>query len=765
MLQTRNLTNQIQFVLLSMDLPYQVSGTNGFNATSLNGTTSALFYGFKPDNAPECSIADGSTNSYAFSELPFSEALPDTAPTNSFLAVMLTDSNLAGAELILSRGVASDGSFPTQTVILSKTDDPARNVRYVGFDNAIFDTRLRGDYSMVRASTDSTVFTNLLGLETGLQDFDYPGNAFVPGAIADNLTSYGGLILVPNFQTPMLDFLDAGAAGSYGTVTEPCNYTQKFPNSLAYFYQARGFSLAEAYYQSILNPYLGLIVGEPLSAPFALRGTGIWEQLSAGTPALSGRTNLQLQFTAAATNLPLGQVDLFIDGTWFETITNLPPASGDVLSVTLNGLSNSYIVPANATLASAAGGLASILNTASNNTLVSATSFGDRIELRSLNPAVPGAGVTVNTGATNNTDSAATFIRPADFGFLDSIAEGYHYLFITNNPAVGDWLQLVVTKTNGGQVTLSVTNGSSGTTIGNLLMVLFDEVNSTPALQSPDGIYAADYDDYAPDGWAAADWNLYAQSPGWAASAVQVRLNTSPDLVVLPPGPSLLQDNLSDLQPRNHLYVSSGRLSLPVEWTLDTTQLQDGYHELTAVAYEGTSVRTQTQVTQEVRIQNTGLSASLNTLVGASNTDLGTTLQFSVVAGSNNVSSIELFTTGGPLGTVLNQSTAFFSVPGTNLGVGLHPFYAIVTDTADHQYRTATTWIRLNAPLEISVTYPPLTLSWTSVPGRSYSIFTTTHIRGPFQLAATVTPSTFACVWVDTNSSVSEKFYAITASY
>jgi uncharacterized protein (TIGR03790 family) len=767
MLQCRHLTHQIQFVLLSMDLPYQVIGTNG-----LNSTTSALFYGFKPDTAsplpgdPGCSLPDDSTNSYAFSELPFCQAGPDTAITNSFLAVMLTDTNLANAELTLNRGVASDSSFPSQTVYLAKTDDTARNVRYPEFDNAIFQTRLRGDYSMLRTNTDSTSFTNLLGLETGLANYTLPANAYVPGAIADTLTSYAGNLFENTGQTPLLVFLDAGAAGSYGTVVEPCNYPQKFPNPLDYFYQARGFSLAEAYYQSIQNPYQGIMVGELLSAPFALRGEGIWEQLPAGTVVLSGRTNLQLEFSAAAANLPLSQVDLFVDGTWFETITNLPPAPGDVLSVTLNGLSNSYAVPGNATLASVAGGLASVLNSASGSTLVSATAFGDRIELQSLDPALPGASVTLEAGTTNDAASPATFLTPALPAFLDTIATGYHNLLVSNQPAVGDWLQLVVTETNGNNVTLSVTNTTSDATIGQFLQVLFNDVNSTAALQSSNGLYAADFDDES--AYAFADFNLYAQSPGWPASGIQGTLTSSPDLVVLPSGTSLLQDNLSDLQPRNHLYVASGRLSLPVNWTLDTTQLQDGYHELTAVAYEGTSVRTQTRAAQNVLIQNSGLSASLNTLYGGSNTDLGATLQFSVVANTNNVNAIELFSTGGSLGSATNQSAAFFSVAGTNLGLGLHPFYAIVTNSAGNQYRTATTWIRLigpEPPITISVGYPPITLQWSSTAGRSYDVLMATNILGPFQIAATLTPSNSTGVWVDTNASVAERFYCIETSY
>jgi uncharacterized protein (TIGR03790 family) len=765
MLQSRNLTNQIQFVLLSMDLPYEVSTTNGYNSTS-----SALFYGFKVDGPPvvgfaSCSLPDASFNSYAFSELPFSEAGPATATTNSFLAVMLTDTNLANAELILERGVASDSSFPVQPVYLAKTDDPARNVRFYEFDNAIFEARIRDDFPMIRTNTDSTSFTDLLGLETGLANFSMPSNAFVPGSLADTLTSFGGKLFDPAGQTLATAFLDAGADLSYGTVVEPCNYPQKFPNPLDYFYEARGFSLAEAYYQSIQNPYQGIMVGEPLAAPFALRGQGVWEQLPAGTPLLAGRTNLLVEFTAAAASLPLDQVDLFIDGNWFETITNIPPAPGDQLSVTLNGITQVYAVPSQATVGSVASGLASALDSGYFSTDVLATAWGDRIELQSINPALPGGSVTLEAGTTNSAAPPATFLTPARASFLDSIATGYHGILVSNTPAVGDWLQLVVTKTNGNTVTLSVTNTISGTSIGQFFQSLYNDINASPALQSFDGIYAGDFDDESPSGYA--DFYLYAQSSGWAASAIETTLTGSTDLVVYPSGTYALQDNLSDLVPRNDIYVTSGKFSLPVNWTLDTTQLPDGYHELAAVAYEGTSVRTQTRVTQNVRIQNTGLSASLNTLYGGANTDLGATLQFSVMAGTNSVSAIQLFSTGGLLGSATNEATAYFSVAGTNLGLGLHPFYAIVTGSTGAQYRTATTWIRLigpEPPIAISVHYPPVTLSWSSTAGRSYEVMRATNLLGPFQIAATLTPSNSTGVWVDTNASGPARFYYIKTS-
>jgi len=264
------LSNQVQYVLLSMDIPYEV-----VSGGDINSTTSVLFYGFKPNSVPppdsplSCSLPDYSSNSFAFSELPFQEARPNTADTNGFLSFMLTDSTLAGAEAILSRGLAGDSSFPTQAVYLEKTSDIARNVRFFTSDNAVFDSRVRGDTSVIRIQSDSTSFSSVRGLLTGFAQLSLGADTFVPGGFGDSLTSYAGKLFEDSGQTSLLAFLNAGAAGSYGTVDEPCNYLQKFPDPLAYFYQSRGFCLAEAYYQSVLNPFQGLFVGEPLSAPFA----------------------------------------------------------------------------------------------------------------------------------------------------------------------------------------------------------------------------------------------------------------------------------------------------------------------------------------------------------------------------------------------------------------------------------------------------------------------------------------------------------------
>jgi uncharacterized protein (TIGR03790 family) len=767
MLANRQLTNQIDYVVLSMDIPYQVTSPESY---AVNSTTSALFYGFKPEtNGAACSVASGSTNLYAGSEDVFRATPPINAASNSFLVTMITSSNLALAMQIVDQGAGSDSTFPTQTVYLEKSADWARNVRYWTFDNAIFDTRLRGKYSMQRIDGYSiNGFGYLLGAQTGTYDYTVAGVSFAPGGLADNLTSHGGYLFSSD-QLDILSLLAAGAAGSYGTVSEPCNYLQKFPSPLDYFYQARGFSLAECYYQSLTNPYQGLIIGEPLAAPFALPADGAWNNLPPNA-LLAGTTNLALQFNASdAGGLPLQQVDLFVDGLLRQTLTNIPPSPDNVLAVTVNGRPFSYTVPANATLDSIAAGLASVLNTGTNLTKVAAYASGDRIELRSTDLSRTASQLGLAASSTGNSgDALTTFLTPDGAGFLDSVAYGIEFFSVTNNPNVGDYLQLSVTKTNGAVVSVAFTNTASGALLSDMLQNLVDLINTNAALQGSDGALAEDF--YAGDAYNPPQFNLLTRSPGPNAAQLQAQLSGSSTFNFSPAGPQTLDSNLPDLQPRAHLYVTAGATNLPLTFSLDTTALADGFHELTAVAYEGSNVRTQTRAAQTVRIANTPLSAVFTLpsyATNVTNVAVEAVLPFSVVANSGGVTNIELFSTGGSLGSVAGQSTANFSVSGTNLDVGLHPFYALVSASNGGQYRTETKWIRLlgpDAPFTISLTTPPPRVAWPATAGRSYDILSAPALASPFQLEATVTPASPFGLWTDTNGIRTQQFYSVRTS-
>lgn len=765
MLASRQLPNQIDYVVLSMDIPYRVSDTtNGYCST-----TSALFYGFKPDSRDllTCPLADGSTNLYAGSEGIFRDTPPISATSNSFLVTMITASNLDLAMQTVQQGVTSDNTFPLQSVVLVETTDTARNVRYAAFDNAIFNTRLRGNYSVERVDAFTNVGlnvivpTNLLGYQTGYSYFDTVSNNFVPGAMADNLTSFGGLIFENSGQTPILSFLAAGATGSFGTVVEPCNYTQKFPDPQNYFYQARGFSLAECYYQSVANPYQGLVMGEPLAAPFAQPASGSWIGLVTNA-ILSGATNLSLHFVASDALHPIQQIDLFLDGNWLETVTNIPPLPGDTINVSINGRGMNYVVPPSSTIASVASGLANALNDSSyqDSTEVLAFLHGDRIELQSTNGSLLGAQIPVFTSTAISIGTPTTFIHTSSATFLDSVAAGLKSYEISNTPSASSYEQLTVTKTNGAMITVAVTNTANGN-LTQLSQQLLDIVASTPGLETPDGLFG---ENLQTGPFGEVYFNLVALGQGYAAAQIQAGLTVSPDLVVIQNSGNPLTDNLTDLLPRNHLYISAGVTNLLLTFPFNTAMLPDGYHELAAVAYEGSHVRTQARATQSILIQNTPLTATFNTLVGGTNAALEASLQFAVTANTGNINAIQLFSTGGLLAPATNQSSATFSVAATNLGIGTHPFYALVTDNSGRQYRTQTACINivsLDSPISLQITAPPIFLTWNAAAGRSYDVLSATNAAATFQPRATVIPTDSIGRWPETNNSPAQQFYRV----
>jgi uncharacterized protein (TIGR03790 family) len=775
MLSNRRLTNQIDYVLLSMDFPYRVNNGGSFLLSGTNSTTSALFYGFKTDYPPlanpgSCSLASGSVNAYAGSEGIFRLTPPVSARSNSFLVTMITASNLAQAKWVIDRAVASDGTLPTQTVYLGKSDDVSRNVRYALFDNVVFNTRLRGNYSVQRTNVNwSNYLGDLSGYENGYQT-SIPTTNYVPGALADQLTSFGGDLYDQSDHTTALDYLNAGAAGSYGTIVEPCGYLEKFPNPQLFFYQSRGFTMAECYYQSVTNPYQGLVLGEPLSAPFARPGTGSWSNLAPDV-LLSGITNLTFEFQAADAAHPLQQADLFVDGVFAQTLTNIPPGTSNVLSVALNGYPTNYVVPAGAVIQSVVSNLAVRLNQSAytNATKILAIPHGDRIELQSFDLSRAASQIPISVESSIGLGTVpSTAIAASGDTLLDTVAFGIRGFSITGgSPSVGAWLQLSFTKTNGTVVTVAVTNTASGTTLPDLAQGLVSLVNSSPALQGPDGVTAEDFVPYdLSSGQPYPQFNLRALTPGWNAAQLQAILSTSGGFTVKPSGPQRLDQNVADLRPRAHLYVTAGMTNLLVTFAFNTTTQADGYHELTAVVYEGSHVRTQQRASQTVHIQNSSLSAVFSTLFGASNTVLGATLQFSITANTNNISKIELFSTGGSLTNVLGNSSATFSVAGTNLGPGLHPFYAIVTANGGQQYRTETKWIRLGgaeSPFALSLAAPAATLAWPATAGRSYDILSAGNLSGVFQVAATVIASNSPALWTDTNLAP-QRFYRVRTS-
>jgi uncharacterized protein (TIGR03790 family) len=184
-------------------------------------------------------------------------------------AMLLAGSSLQQVYDMIDRGVTADGAKPTATAYLMNTSDKARNVRsrrYPAIMEQLSDKinieQVDGD---VLEDKDDVMF-----YFTGKIKVDaIESNQYLPGAIADHLTSSGGR-LTGSKQMSILRWLDAGATASYGTVVEPCAFTQKFPNpAIVIERYIKGESLIEAYWKSVAWPGQGVFVGEPLAAPYA----------------------------------------------------------------------------------------------------------------------------------------------------------------------------------------------------------------------------------------------------------------------------------------------------------------------------------------------------------------------------------------------------------------------------------------------------------------------------------------------------------------
>jgi uncharacterized protein (TIGR03790 family) len=190
-------------------------------------------------------------------------------------AMLLAAPDVAQARALIDRGRAADhslgllGSPPVHAWFMS-TADTARNVRAALFPPPGRINRpplqvhveqadeLHDQHGVVLVQTG---LARLNGLET---------LHFVPGALADHLTSFGGNLAEPQGQTTALAWIAAGATATYGTVSEPCNHLQKFPHpQLLLLHYAQGASALEAYWKSVAWPAQGLFIGDPLAAPFA----------------------------------------------------------------------------------------------------------------------------------------------------------------------------------------------------------------------------------------------------------------------------------------------------------------------------------------------------------------------------------------------------------------------------------------------------------------------------------------------------------------
>ncbi len=249
------LPRRVQVLALAWTAPYRVGCMS---------MTTAFAFGYDPSFCGNhCSLTRRSVYFDSPSRLPFEEL--GIRP-----AMMLAARDFEHARALIDRGAASMGRRPSGSAYLLATSDRTRSVRQALFPAALAVARGRINAYALRQEMlldRSDVLFYFTGAQrvAGLETL-----GFIPGAIADHLTSFGGQ-LTDSPQMSILRWLEAGATGSYGTVVEPCNHLQKFPNpAIVMARYLQGETLVEAYWKSVAMPGEGVFVGDPLAAPFAL---------------------------------------------------------------------------------------------------------------------------------------------------------------------------------------------------------------------------------------------------------------------------------------------------------------------------------------------------------------------------------------------------------------------------------------------------------------------------------------------------------------
>ena len=190
---------------------------------------------------------------------------------SSVLAVTGENQSTLAASLDrLESSAGADGTKPNGNVYFADHKDVRSRTRKSQFPFAADELKSLGRSASIGSDIYPMNDKRVIGATLGspVPKWGKSKSQFLPGAICDNLTSYGGW-WEKSGQTQLSEYLDAGAAGASGTVYEPTSIAAKFPSARWHAHYARGCTLAESFYQSVSGPFQLLLVGDPLCCPFA----------------------------------------------------------------------------------------------------------------------------------------------------------------------------------------------------------------------------------------------------------------------------------------------------------------------------------------------------------------------------------------------------------------------------------------------------------------------------------------------------------------
>jgi len=263
------LTDNIKVILMTWHAPYRVECMS---------ITSAFAFGFDKKYCSHKTNIERGCKATATSPYYNAESATLWQQNAPFkLSMMLSATSVDEAKKVIDNGIAADNSFPKAQAYLIRTNDSNRSSRWSIFERF---AELWGDRKDINVNYIDAKFSatrsalknkdDVMFYHTGMVSVPHIStNTYLPGAIAEHLTSTGGAGIGEHGQMKAFRWLEAGVTGSYGAVVEPCNYPAKFPNPQVLIPSYRdGKTLVEAYWKSVQQPGEGLFIGEPLARPW-----------------------------------------------------------------------------------------------------------------------------------------------------------------------------------------------------------------------------------------------------------------------------------------------------------------------------------------------------------------------------------------------------------------------------------------------------------------------------------------------------------------
>lgn len=275
-ISSRELTNQILAWVYSVDFPVRISTDPPVSITGLTFLRnemptdrnqiyrghylSPLFAGPNPEgpSAPGASL------------FRYRESLGERMPLPAMMLGFCGSRGNTVDEVLRSiqMGQAADRSSPRGTIYWISGSDIRAEMRNWQFPQALNEVQA----ASVRADVSDDEPVNLpgiMGLQMGRATIrtDRAGR-LQPGSMAEHATSHGAEFHLP-IQTKVTDWIRAGATATAGTVTEPYAVWTKFPHARFFGHYVRGHSMLESFYLSLRSPGQTLILGEPLTRPWA----------------------------------------------------------------------------------------------------------------------------------------------------------------------------------------------------------------------------------------------------------------------------------------------------------------------------------------------------------------------------------------------------------------------------------------------------------------------------------------------------------------